>query len=113
MSRRTARRRQQAMNARRRKGERLTIAMIDRLIEYLDAPPRLRVITADPDTFPWFTGFGAGPVFRRMDGSAIGPMEIKHREIMGGYMARWEIVEVHPGKPEVVATVIPESAWRE
>ena len=60
-------------------------------------PTLLRVIHADPDTFPWYRGFGAGPVFRKMDGSATGPVETARGErAAGSSYVQWEIVEVRP-----------------
>lgn len=127
MSRRNARRRQRAMNARRRAADpvrrRVWRDMRKALAVGIFLPtneelmrqlrPPLRVIHADPDTFPWYDGFGAGPVFRRMDGSAIGPVEVAYEALTGGgHMVRWEVVEVRPGQQEVAATLIPESEWR-
>lgn len=63
--------------------------------------PPLREIQGNPDTFPWYTGWGAGPVFRRMDGTAVGPVLIESRDLgAGGYMERWEIVVVRPPEHE-------------
>jgi hypothetical protein len=111
MSRRNSRRRQQAMNARRRNlRNRWYLCFVP---DWLRPQPPPRVIHADPDTFPGYRGFGAGPVFRRMDGSAIGPVEVaaaSHTD--GSSWVQWEVVEVRPGEPEVVATLIPEAEWR-
>ena len=60
-----------------------------------EAPP-VRVVLADPETFDWHRGFGAPPVFRRMDGSAIGPMLLEYKEVGGTVITRWETVEVRP-----------------
>lgn len=57
----------------------------------------LREVEGDPDTFPWCTALGAGPVFRRTDGSAVGPMVIEQREVGdGGFMVTLETVVVRP-----------------
>jgi hypothetical protein len=118
MSRRNSRRRQQAMNARSRAASWARRANKWVRAEFLRTglfppAPKLRVIHADPDTFPWFRGFGASPVFRRMDGSAIGPVEVASAShANGSSWVQWEVVEVRPGEPEVVATLIPEAEWR-
>lgn len=97
MSRRNSRRHQQAMNARRRAGAKPVDGCFLWFSGDAPAPKPLRVIQADPDTFPWYRGFGPGPVFRRMDGSAIGPVEVGAGDLAdGGSWVQWEIVEVRP-----------------